>query len=334
MIVFLFGMSCFLLCCGSSQKNRSGRNYTGQLLGKPYEIDIPDDTINRTELIDSVFNAFEQLFNSTNPHSLISEINSFHRSDTVLVIKDSTRLFGIVFDLSTDLCRNTDRGWDPASAPLKRNILTAGNNAEISDSLLEACAFNEFNIRTQEYLDDKGNYEYTSLVKRNLLTELDFTDVASALAVDYLAEAFILHGIKSFKIAHDGDIKCHGLNGNPLGAAELGMGTDKDNPKVDIGNAAFAMRDATDKQSLIDPATGYISSGPIVYAAIAAPRLTEARIFSQAFIIQDLNSISRYYEENPDSKIHSFIFFQRGDTLQNASTSGFDKLIITSNSDE
>ncbi|MFM7106041.1 MAG: FAD:protein FMN transferase, partial [Flavobacteriales bacterium] len=322
-----------IICgCDPSQKMHTGRNYTGELLGKKYEIDIPDDTLNRTALIDSVFTTFEQIFNSTNPHSLISEINSYHRNDTVFVLNDSARLFGIVSDLASDLCRKTVRSWDPASAPLRRNMLTAGNLGDVSDSLLEACSFNELNIRMQEHFDERGKYESTSLLKRNLLTELDFTDIASALAVDYLAEAFILHGIKSFKISHDGDVKCHGLNGNPLGTIELGIGSNKDNPKVDIGNTSFAMRDATDKQSMVDPETGYTSSGPIVYVAIATPLLTEARIFSQAFIIKDLNSISNYYTQNPDSKIHSFIFFQQGDTLQNASTSGFDNLIISSNS--
>jgi thiamine biosynthesis lipoprotein ApbE len=323
-------ISLFVLGCDSFQKERAGRNYTGELLGKKYEIDIPDDTSNRTTLIDSVFTAFDRLFNSMNPNSLISEINTFHRVDTVFNIKDSTRLFGIVYDLALDLCRKTNRGWDPASAPLKRNLLLSGNNAEISDSLLEACSFNEFNVRMQEHFDVNGNYESTSLLKRNVLTELDFSDIASALAVDYLAEAFILHGINSFKISHDGDIKCHGLNGNPLGILELGMGSGKDNPKVDVGSMAFAVRDATDKQSMIDPETGYISNGPIIYAGVATSQLTEARIFSQAFITQDIHSISQFYQQHPDSKIHSFIFFQNGDTLQNASTSGFDKLIISS----
>lgn len=327
--VFVWILILLVSGCDDQQKLRPGRNYTGELLGKIYEIDIPGDTLNREALIDSVFTAFEQIFNAADSQSLLYKVNAFHRLDTVLVFNDTTRLFGIVYELAMDLWRITEHGWDPAIAPLKRNLIRSGNDAPISDSLLEACSFNESNIRMQEHFDENGVYKNTSVLKRNLLTELDFADIASALAVDYLAEAFVMHGIKAFRIKHDGDVKCCGLNGDDLAIIELGMGSAQNNPQVDIGNTAYSVCDATEKLSMVDPATGSSASGPIVYAAVAAQLMTEARIFSHAFMVKDLNSIAQYYVLNPESRVQSFLFFQRGDTLQNASTNGFDRLIIS-----
>ena len=325
----LCALILFLLWgCKTDHAGIPGRSYSGTLLGMKYEIDTPGDTIDRSDIIDSVFRSFELIFNSSSAHSLINEINNFKRTDTVFVVTDSTRLFGIVYDMASDLSRNTQRGWDPALAPLRRNLLMNGSSAHVTDTLLEACAFNDFNIRMQEHFDERGSYLKTSLLKRNLLIELDFTDIASALAVDYLAEAFVIHGVKSFRITHADDMLCQGLSGNELATVQLGIGTGGENPKVDVGNIAFARRDIEHKKSLIDPSTGYYSEGPVIYTAVVSPKLTEARIFCQAFIIQDLSSIADYYNQNPETNVHSFIFFQQGDTIQNASTSGFDQRIV------
>jgi len=181
----------------------------------------------------------------------------------------------------------------------------------------------------QEHFDERGVFEKTTILKRNALIELDFSDIASALAVDYLADSFLIHNINTFKICHDGDMRCHGLKGNEIGMTTLGLGNHPDNPLVDIGNIAFAKRDIENKKILVDPNTGYLSEGPIVYSAVVSPLLSEARIFRQAFLLQDLSSVAEYYNRNPETKVNSFIFFQQGDSLQNASTSGFDKLIIS-----
>jgi len=320
--------------CNSPGEGLTGRHYEGVLLDKKYEIDIPGDTIDRTMLIDSVFNVFEALFSSSNSLSVISSINTFNRYDSVFVFNDSTRLFGIVYDLSADFCHNTQHAWDPAIIPLKRNWLKCGGDCDAPDSLLESCSFRELNIRMQEHLDESGRYDRTTILKRNSVIELDFTDVASALAVDYLAEVFHAHNINCYRIIHDGDLRCRGLSGSELGVVPLGMGGSSENPRVDIGNTAYACRDMEDKQYMVHPLSGTPSNGPVIYSAVASPNLTDARIFSQAFLLQDLNSIADYYERNMDSKVHSFIFFQRGDTIQNASTIGFDALILSTRKGE
>lgn len=325
----IFSLVLILSGCESATKGVPGRTYSGTLLGKSYTVDIPGDTIDRTAIIDSVFEAFEMIFNSSESQSWISRFNNFNRTDTVFVITDTTRLFGIVFDVASDLHRHTNGSWNPASAPLRRNLLMSVNSPQVSDSLLELCTFDEFSIRMQEHFDERGVFEKTTILKRNALIELDFSDIASALAVDYLADAFLIHNINTFKICHDGDMRCHGLKGNEIGMTTLGLGNHPDNPLVDIGNIAFAKRDIENKKNLVDPNTGYISEGPIVYSAVVSPLLSEARIFSQAFLLQDLSSVAEYYNRNPETKVNSFIFFQQGDSLQNASTSGFDKLIIS-----
>jgi thiamine biosynthesis lipoprotein ApbE len=325
----IFGLFLGLTSCDSAHKGVAGRSYSGMLLGKKYDIDTPGDTIDRTPIIDSVFTAFETIFNTSDSQSLLSRFNNFNRSDTVFVMADSTRLFGIVYDVSSDLHQHTQGSWNPATAPLRRNLLSAGSAPLVSDSILALCEFTEFSIRMQEHFDEQGGYVKTTILKRNPYIELDFSDIASAIAVDYLAEAFLLHNIKTFRICHDGDTRCHGLSRNEIGLTKLGLGDHPENPVLDIGEIAFARRDLEDKKNLVDPNTGYPSVGPVVYSAVVSPYLSEARIFSQALLLQDLNSIADYYKRNPESKVNSFIFFQQGDSLQNASTTGFDKLIIS-----
>ena len=57
-----------------------------------------------------------------------------------------------------------------------------------------------------------------------------------------------------------------------------------------------------------------------------------AEVFAEAFMTMDLDKASEYYEQNEYSKIESFVFYTKNKELSNASTEGFDNLLISEDS--
>jgi hypothetical protein len=49
-------------------------------------------------------------------------------------------------------------------------------------------------------------------------------------------------------------------------------------------------------------------------------------------MIMGFDQASKWYEENQDSNIHSFMLIQRGDSITSASTVGFDELLLQADS--
>jgi thiamine biosynthesis lipoprotein ApbE len=83
---------------------------------------------------------------------------------------------------------------------------------------------------------------------------------------------------------------------------------------------------------MIDPTYGYPVSNEMVLVAIAASSLLEAEVFSEAFMIMGLDRASDYYTKNEDSKIQSFMLYEKDEQLQSASTEGFDRIMLQNDS--
>jgi len=80
---------------------------------------------------------------------------------------------------------------------------------------------------------------------------------------------------------------------------------------------------------MIDPSYGYPpQSSELIYVAVVAPRMTDAVVFSEAFMVMGLGDATLWYEHNPESSVESFMLIQRGEEITNASTLGFDQLLV------
>ncbi len=83
---------------------------------------------------------------------------------------------------------------------------------------------------------------------------------------------------------------------------------------------------------MVDPTYGYPVSNEMVFVSVVAPTLTEAEVFSEAFMIMGLDRAAEYYTNNEQSRIESFMLYEREKQLQSASTEGFDRIMLHADS--
>lgn len=333
-IIFLTALA-FLAACGKKEKPLSGRYYSGLLFGKPYQIDVVGDTTDYMPKIDSIIRNFEMAFNVNNPQSVISRYNSFNRKDTVFAFHDTSRVFGMVFDLTRDLNRQTMQYYDPTTVPLLREWIVARSSKSGEpnlDSLYNFVGFDGAKMDLEEMMNDDYSYRETNMRKADPRIEADFTGIASALALDHISD--MLRGGKclQYRIRYGHSVIAWGSAVDSLSMVSLGVSTDSSDQFIRLQNRAFTYRNAQDKNALIDPTYGYPADNEIVYVAVSAPSLAETEAFADAFMIMGLEKASEYYMQNEYSKVESFIFYSEGDMLRSASTAGFDAMLLAPDS--
>jgi thiamine biosynthesis lipoprotein len=324
--------------CSTKQevKPMIGRYYTGVLFGKPYSIDVVGDSADYTASLDSVIAIYESLFNVMDPKSLISRINQYGSKDSVFSFNDSTRAFGLVYDLARDLHRTTFQYYDPTIAPLRRAWMVTKSRGELEpnlDSLYDFVGFDQ-SQRGQVLLDmneltvDGYRYSETQIRKPDERSELDFTGIAAAAALDQVAQLLRDRNVAQFRITYGHSLICEGNVVDTLGVIPMGIGVDSADQFIRVQRGAFCYRTVQDKLAMIDPTYGYPVDNDIVYVGIQAPSLVEAEVFSEAFMIMGLDKASDYYARNETSKIESFMLYNVDKNLQSASTEGFDRLMV------
>jgi thiamine biosynthesis lipoprotein ApbE len=319
----------------------AGRFYTGVLFGRPYEIDVVGDSIDYRSSIDSIVEVYESIFNTLDSSSLLSHINTFGSAESVYTFNDSTRAFGLVYDIAKDLHRQTLQYYDPTVAPLKRAWLLTKSRGELEpnlDSLFDFIGFDhsakgEIIIDLNELTTDGYVYSNSQIRKPDKRVELDFTNVASASAIDAITSFLNERGVPQFRIKYGRSMVCSGKPlVDTLQVVPMGIGYDTADQYVRLRGAAYAARTAQDKMGMIDPTYGYPVTNEMVFVAVAAPTLVEAEVFSEAFMIMGLDRASEYYTKNEQSRIESFMLYERDKQLQSASTEGFDRIMLSTDS--
>lgn len=314
-----------LVCSACTDKPQPiiGRNYTGVLFGKPYTIDVIGDSTDYQPQFDAIINNFQKLFDSNNPESTISQFNQLSKEARSLNFKDTSLVFPIVFDLAKELNKRTMKYYDPTVMPLKREWMVAkmaGVTANL-DSLFQFVGF-DGKIDMIEVQDS------IFLRKEDNRTELDFTDLAQALALDHIADFLREKGVLQFKITNERDVIAHGMEIDDLTIIPMGVTSDTTDLKIRLMQSAFTYSNVQDKMSMVDAVYGYPVENEMAYVGVIAPTLAEAKIFSRAFMVMGVEKAAEYYEANEDSKIHSYMFYKDGELLRNASTNGFDNSIV------
>lgn len=313
-----------------------GRYYSGVLFSKPYFIDVVGDSTDLQPQFDSVIRLYESLFNGLNPSSLISRINTFSSTDSVFVFNDSTRAFGLVYDMARDLHRVTGEYYDPTIAPLRRAWMITKSRGELEpnlDSLYDFVGFElspkgDITIDLNELTIDGYVYQESQIRKGDPRVELDFSSTAPAAAMDAVADLLKERGVKQFRIKYGHSVIAYGSAVDTLSLIPIGVNLDSGDQRIRMLQGAFTYRNAQDKLAMIDPTYGYPVSNELVYVGIQAPSLFEAEIFSEAFMIMGLERASDYYARNETSKIESFMLYGKDEQLQSASTEGFDRLLL------
>jgi thiamine biosynthesis lipoprotein len=318
-----------------------GRYYTGVLFSKPYSIDVVGDSVDYQESIDSIIRLYEMNFNALDKSSVISRINAFSSRDSVFTFNDSSHVFGLVYDIAKDLHKNTLQYYDPTTAPLKRAWLVTKSRKELEpnlDSLFQFIGFDrsangDVLIDLNELTKDGYIYSSSQIRKTDPRVELDLTLLAGAAALDAVCSWLNEQNVPQFRIKYGRSVICAGKPlVDTLQVVPTGIGYDTADQYVRFSGAAYAARSSQDKLGMIDPSYGYPVSNEMVYTAVIAPSLVEAEAFSEAFMIMGLERASNYYTENEDSRIESFMLYERDKQLQSASTEGFDRMMLRADS--
>jgi thiamine biosynthesis lipoprotein ApbE len=254
---------------------------------------------------------------------------------------DSTHAFGLVYDWAKDLHRNTLQYFDPTIAPLKRAWLVTKSKGELEPNLDSLYAFVGFDhsdkgevlIDLNELTSDGYTYTKSQIRKTDARVELDFTIMAGAAALDAVGAFFTERGVSQFRIKYGRSVICGGKAiVDTLHVVPMGIGYDTADQYLRLSGAAYAARTAQDKMGMIDPTYGYPVSNEMVFVGVAAPTLVEAEVFSEAFIVMGLDRASDYYTRNEQSRIESFMLYEREEQLQSASTEGFDRIMLHADS--
>jgi thiamine biosynthesis lipoprotein len=342
--VLLFALAVLVFAACSEKPKEvplTGRYYAGILLGKPYSIDVVGDSTDYRASLDSILAIYESLFNAQDPNSIISKINAHADAKSVFTFEDSTRVFGLLYDGLRDLHRYTMQYYDPTTAPLKRAWLLTKSRGELEpniDSLYEFIGFErsakgDVLIDLNELTTDGYRYEKSEIRKTDSRVELDFSTVAAAAALDAIGAFLTEREVGQFRISFGRSVICGGSSMvDTLQIVPMGIGYDTADQYIRLTAGAYAVRTAHDKLGMIDPTYGYPVSNEMVLVAIAAPSLVEAEVFSEAFMIMGLDRASDYYTKHEDSKIQSFMLYEKDEQLQSASTEGFDRIMLQNDS--
>ena len=328
---WILPMALFIANCSESTKPLNGREYTGLLFGKSYTIDVVGDSTDYQTGIDSIIADFEHAFSLADPNSVLSRYNAFTRTDTMFVFDDSSRVFGIVYDMMRDYTRNTMGYYDPTTNPLKRAWFYSRSNKlgePNLDSLFEFVGFDGAKMDLIEVTSDNYQYEISHLRKADPRLDADFTRFAAAVAIDYIGEYLKSKNVLQYRIIYDQNVLTSGVAVEGLNIIPLNLNDDSLDQKVRVLNRALAFKRAGDKMLMVDPTYGYPVENEMMYVAVSGRTLAESEVFAEAFTIMGVDRMMEFYNNNPETDLQSYVFFQIGDSLKNASTSGFNAMIV------
>ncbi len=321
--------------CKPKAKPIAGRFYTGTLFGKPYSIDAVGDSADYSGQIDSIILAFESNFDVINPKSTIFKYNTYSRKDSVFVFYDSTRAFGMVYDLANDLNSATFQYYDPTLNPLKRAWVIAYGNGSVEpnlDSLYNFVGFDGAKMDLNEMSDSTHQYIESQIRKSDPRLEADFTLVAASMALDHVGDMLEERGLTQYRIRYGKDVITYGQALDSLNVFPIGVSDDSSDQYVRMINMAFSYRNTKDKLLMIDPTYGYPVDNEMAYVAVCAPTLAEAAVFSEAFMAMGLEKASEYYDMNKSTRVQSFMYYSQDSILHSASTVGFDLMLLNPDS--
>jgi thiamine biosynthesis lipoprotein ApbE len=331
-ILFLVLVSLFLVVgCGEKTKPLIGRDYNGVMFGLPYHIEVVGDSTNYQFGIDSVIKVHEDAYNLADPKSVLSRYNAFTRTDTMFVFNDSTRAFGLVYDLMRDLNRHSMGYYDPTTNPLKRAwFFTRVNQLGEPnlDSLFEFVGFDGAKMDLIEVTDDNYQYQISHLRKSDPRIEADFTRFAAAVTMDYIGEYLKSKNVLQYRIIYSQNVLTYGTAVEGLNIIPMGLSDDSADQRVRVLNRGFSYKVAEDKAQMVDPSYGYLVENEMMYVAVSGRTMAESEVYAEAFTIMGLDKMLEFYNSNPETDIQSYVFYLDNEVLNNASTNGFNSMLV------
>ncbi len=221
--------------------------------------------------------------------------------------------------------------FDPTTNPLKRAWMISNMNGEGEpnlDSLYKFVGFDGAKIDLNEVNDLNLEYRMSELRKGDPRIELDFVELATAAALDHIADLFHQHQCLQYRLRHGRNVITHGVAIDSLNVFPMGVAGGNDDQLIRVINRAFTYKSSDDKARMIDVTYGYPISNEMAYVGVSSSTLAESVVYAEAFMIMGIEKAGEYYTNHETSEVQSFIFYQQGEGMKNASTEGFDEMII------
>ena len=208
--------------CGEApepQKDARGTEWVhrGPAQGTTYTIKyIAPDSVPQAA-IDAAFEEVDIEMNAWRAESALSRFNAFTRTDTVFEVSDEAGVWSLLWDISSDVHRESKGAFDVAMAPLMklwgfrmqhRDVVTPA----MVDSVHAFARFRTDVVDFNEIEDASGLAVGGHLSKGDPRAELDFNAVAQGFTVDGLAEVLMDHGVMDMMVELGGEVKCMGTN--------------------------------------------------------------------------------------------------------------------------
>ena len=208
--------------CGEApEPQNDGRGtewvHRGPAQGTTYTIKyIAPDSVPQAA-IDAALEEVDIEMNAWRAESALSRFNAFTRTDTVFEVADYAGVWSLLWDISSDVHRESKGAFDVAMAPLMklwgfrmqhRDVVTPA----MVDSVHAFARFRTDVVDFNEIEDASGSAAGGHLSKGDPRAELDFNAVAQGFTVDGLAEVLMDHGVMDMMVELGGEVKCMGRN--------------------------------------------------------------------------------------------------------------------------
>ncbi|MDG2312256.1 MAG: FAD:protein FMN transferase [Flavobacteriales bacterium] len=292
-----------LLSCGPSPVEHI---HSGEAQGTTYVIKYNGDESVTQLQVDSVIESMDLEMNTWRSDSRISELNNFKRTEADFSFDDHSKIWSVIWKLSSEIHTDSDGAFDPTVKPLV-DLWGFGlkhvDNVDSSDvdSIMRFVGFRPENINL-EGPEASSARSKTHIVKGDRRTQLDFNAIAQGYTVDMLIDFLLESGIENAMVELGGEVRCIGMNlsGMPWRIAvdkpvtNDGTGRRPLQAILEVQNASvctsgnyrkFKEIDGVRVSHTIDPRTGYPAYHALLSVTIQAGSAAVADAYATACMV-------------------------------------------------
>ncbi len=202
-----------LVSCGPSPIEHI---HSGEAQGTTYVIKYNGDESVTQLQVDSVIESMDVEMNTWRSDSRISELNNFKRTDADFSFDDHSKIWSVIWELSSEIHTDSDGAFDPTVKPLVdlwgfglKNVDKV-DSTDV-DSIMRFVGFRPENIGLVRP-ETSHTLSETQIIKEDARTQLDFNAIAQGYTVDMLIDLLLASGIENAMVELGGEVRCIGLN--------------------------------------------------------------------------------------------------------------------------
>ena len=292
-----------LYSCTSSSLERI---HSGEAQGTTYMIKYNGDESVTQLQVDSVIESMDVEMNTWRNDARISKLNNFTSKDADFSFDDHSKIWSVIWKLSSEIHTDSDGAFDPTVKPLVDlwgfglQHVDSVDSTDV-DSIMRFVGFRPENIDLKEPGALSAHSE-THIFKGDGRTQLDFNAIAQGYTVDMLIHLLMESGIENAMVELGGEVRCIGLNlkGLPWRIAvdkpvtNDGAGGRPLQAVLEVQNAAvctsgnyrkFKEIEGVRVSHTIDPRTGYPAYHALLSVTIQAGSAAVADAYATACMV-------------------------------------------------